>query len=201
MEECAEVESDGGSFSGAPIGSYILGKGEEPEITNEELARPFGVNAVGTTVCREFGTDGVFYGVITAHHRSKDIAQELYQVEYTDGDVEDLDGEEYNYAYALWLKEEGWNGEEYEPGATAINPKRKQNTKPINKKSSAVTAKSTQKKSKATAAQQKIAKLQEVVDLTAKSTIAGKHISQMDANGQSAVVSLLGKTAKKTKIK
>jgi hypothetical protein len=172
MEECAEVESDGGSFSGAPIGPYILGKGDEPEITNEELAQPFGVNAVGTTVCREFGTDGVFYGVITAYHRSKDIAQELYQVEYTDGDVEDLDAEEYNYAYALWQKEEGWNGEEYEPGATSINPKSRQNKKPINKKSSAVTAKSTQKKRKATAVQQKIVKLQEVVDLTTKSSIA-----------------------------
>ncbi len=36
MEECAEVESDGGSFSGAPIGPYILGKGEEPEIINDD---------------------------------------------------------------------------------------------------------------------------------------------------------------------
>ncbi len=34
-------------------------------------------------------------------------------------------------------------------------------------------------------------KLQEVVDLTAKGTIAGKHISQMNADGKSAVVSLL----------
>ncbi len=200
MEECAEVESDGGSFSGAPIGPYILGNGEEPEIINEELAQPFGVNAVGTTVCREFGTDGVFYGVITAYRRSKGIAQDLYQVEYTDGDVEDMDGKEYSYAYALWLKEEGWNGEEYEPDAAAVNPKRKQNTKPNNNKSSTVTATSTKKKRKATTAQQKMAKLQEVVDLTAKGTIAGKHISLMDADRKSAVVSLLTKTAKKTKI-
>ena len=29
-------------------------------------------------------------------------------MEYSDGDAEDLDIKEYNYAYALWLKEEGW---------------------------------------------------------------------------------------------
>ncbi len=57
------------SSTRAPIGPYILGKGEEPEIINEELAQPFGVNAVGTTICREFGTDGVFYGVIMAYRR------------------------------------------------------------------------------------------------------------------------------------
>ena len=71
MEECAEVESDGGSFSGAPIGPYKLGTADESAIVNEELAQQFGVNAVGTTVCREFGTDGVFYGVITAFRSSK----------------------------------------------------------------------------------------------------------------------------------
>ncbi len=27
---------------------------------------------------------------------------------YTDNDIEDLDEEEYNYAYYLWLQEEGW---------------------------------------------------------------------------------------------
>jgi hypothetical protein len=147
-EECAEVESDGGNFSGAPIWPYILGKGEPAEIINEELAQQFGVNAVGTTVCREFGTDGDFYGVITAYRRTKGDVEDLYQVEYTDGDVEDMDEQEYNYAYALWLKEEGWNGEEYEPDAAAVNPKRKQKTKPNNNKSSTVTATSTKRKKK-----------------------------------------------------
>ena len=47
----------------------------------------------------------------------------------------------------------------------------------------------------------KIAKLQEVVDLTAKTTIAGKHISAMDAEGKTAVVSMLSKTAKKNENK
>jgi hypothetical protein len=50
MEEYAEVESDGGSFSGATIGPYAFGKADEPAIVNEELTQPFGVNAIGTTV-------------------------------------------------------------------------------------------------------------------------------------------------------
>ncbi len=40
-----------------------------------------------------------------------------------------------------------------------------------------------------------------MADLTAKSTIAGKHINQMDADGKSAVVSLFCKTAKKNENK
>jgi hypothetical protein len=119
MEEYAEVESDGGSFCDATIGPYALGKADEPAIVNEELAQPFGVNAIRTTVCREFGSDGVFYGVISAFRSSKGT-QGLYQVEYNDDDVEDMNIEEYNYAYALWLKEEGWNVEEYEPDAKAV---------------------------------------------------------------------------------
>ena len=31
---------------------------------------------------------------------------------YTDGDQEDLDLEEYNFAYALWLQKEGWDADE-----------------------------------------------------------------------------------------
>ncbi len=38
----------------------------------------------------------------------------LYSVEYTDGDVEEMDHEEYNFAHALWLREEGWEVEEGE---------------------------------------------------------------------------------------
>jgi hypothetical protein len=119
QEQYADVASDGGSFSGSPIGPYKLGKDEESVIVNEELAQQFGVNAVGTTVCREFGSDGVFYGVITAFRSGKGNGEFLHQVEYTDGDVEDMDAEEYIYAHALYLKEEGWNVEEAEADATA----------------------------------------------------------------------------------
>jgi hypothetical protein len=100
-------------------------------IVSEELAQPFGVNAIGTTVCREFGTDGVFYGVISAFHTVTG-KEDLYTVEYNDGDVEDLDLEEYNYAYALWLKEEGWQVDEAEPNAVyktgASSTKKKKDT-------------------------------------------------------------------------
>ena len=36
----------------------------------------------------------------------------LYRVEYSDGDVEDMDQEEYNFAYAARLMSEGWVVEE-----------------------------------------------------------------------------------------
>ncbi len=168
---------------------------------NEELAQQFGVNAVGTTVCREFGSDGVFYGVITAFRSGKSDGEDLYQVKYNDGDVEDMDAEEYNYAYALYLREEGWNVEEAEAdaAASAANTKKKKKARKTN--APTLSSKPIKKKTKATAAELKIAKLQEVVDLTAKSTIAGKHISQMDAVGKDAVVSLLGKTANEKKRK
>ncbi len=69
--EPVDVESDGGSFSRAAIGPYTLGKAKESVIVNEELAQKFGLEAIGITVCREFGTNGVFYGVITAVHVQK----------------------------------------------------------------------------------------------------------------------------------
>ena len=140
--EPADVESDGGSFSRAAIGPYTLGKAKESVIVNEELAQKFGLEAIGTTVCREFGTDGVFYGVITAVHVQKG-EEVLYQVEYSDGDVEDMDLQEYNYAYALWLKEEGWNGEEYAPNVEgeATTKKRVPKKKKTNDESEATTKK------------------------------------------------------------
>ncbi len=61
-------------------------------------------------MCRDFGTDGIFYGTINAFRREG--SDDLYTVRYTDGDQEDLDLEEYNFAYALWLTEEGWHAEE-----------------------------------------------------------------------------------------
>jgi hypothetical protein len=80
-------------------------------VVSEKLAQKFGVNAIGEFVCRDFGPDGIFQGRITACHLD---AQKhgLYTVQYTDNDVEDLDDEEYNYAYSLWLQEEGWEAED-----------------------------------------------------------------------------------------
>jgi hypothetical protein len=53
------------------------------------------------------------------------------------------------------------------------------------------------KNARGKAAVNKRAKLKEVVDLTSKDTIAGKHISVMDASDIEAVVTVLHKTAKK----
>ncbi len=75
-----------------------------------DLAQNFGLLAIGETVCREFGEDGIFYGLVTAYRKSGQGG--IYTVQYTDGDLEDMDLEEYNFAYALWLKEEGWDIEE-----------------------------------------------------------------------------------------
>jgi hypothetical protein len=110
----ADVESDGGSFSGAPLPRPKSTR-KRKEVTkistpNLDLAQKFGVLAVGEAVCRDFGADGIFYGTINAYRRES--TGELYTVRYSDGDQEDLDTEEYNFAYALWLSEEGWNAEE-----------------------------------------------------------------------------------------
>jgi hypothetical protein len=67
--------------------------------------------AIGEAVARDFGEDGIFYGVVTAYRKSGDSG--LYTITYTDGVVEDMDLEEYNnYRYAFWLREEGWQAEE-----------------------------------------------------------------------------------------
>ena len=68
----------------------------------------FGVNAIGKHVARDFGEDGIFTGTITRFTRGKNGVEDLYQVTYTDGDVEDMDVPEYNFGYALHLQNEGW---------------------------------------------------------------------------------------------
>ncbi len=62
------------------------------EIKSTELGQKFGVLAIGEAVCRDFGTDGIFYGTINAFRREG--FDDLYTVRYTDGDQEDLDLEE-----------------------------------------------------------------------------------------------------------
>ncbi len=77
------------------------------QIKSTELGQKFGVLAIGEAVCRDFGADN---GTINAFRREG--SDDLYTVRYTDGDQEDLDLEEYNFAYSLWLTEEGWEAEE-----------------------------------------------------------------------------------------
>ena len=66
------------------------------------MAQRNGLEAIGAVVGRHFGADGYFEG------------GSLYRVKYTDGDHEDLDQEEYKYAYSLHLKREVWTPMEVE---------------------------------------------------------------------------------------
>ena len=71
------------------------------------LEQLFGVNAVGAMVAREFGDGIIYHGTITS--LGKDGEADLYRVEYDDGDAEDMDRDEYNFAYALELSDkDGW---------------------------------------------------------------------------------------------
>ena len=76
------------------------------------LEQQFGVNAVGAMVAREFGDGIIYHGAITSFTRGKDGGSDLYRVEYDDGDAEDMDRDEYNFAYALELSDQGWVVEE-----------------------------------------------------------------------------------------
>ena len=69
---------------------------------SEDPRPPFGDGAVGARVAREFGNLGVFTGTVTSvkHGKSKRVGT-LYHVTYDDGDAEDLDADEFQYAFEL----------------------------------------------------------------------------------------------------
>jgi hypothetical protein len=99
-----------------------------------------------------------------------------------------MDLEEYNYAYALFLREEGWHAEdvdlEMDPEPNTLPPKTKNTKKPTEN----VTA-------------LKRAKLHDIVDLTSMPCIAGKHLQDMDANEKTTVVDKLTKAVKRNENK
>ena len=66
-----------------------------------------GLEAIGALVERDFGGDGVFVGTVVGFSDEKGVGK-LYRVQYSDGDVEGLDQEEYNFAYAKKMKSDGW---------------------------------------------------------------------------------------------
>ena len=72
------------------------------------MAQPNGLEAVGFDVCRDFGQDGFFEGTVVGFEFDAQ-GDSLYCIKYTDGDKEDLDQEEFNYAYALHMKRQGWD--------------------------------------------------------------------------------------------
>ena len=78
-----------------------------------------GLEAIGAFVARDFGEDGVYVGTVVS---CSGIGRDrLYRVKYSDGDQEDLDQEEYNYAYALKLQRDGWELEEADVGGGTEN--------------------------------------------------------------------------------
>ncbi len=93
----------------------------------------------------------------------------LYTVQYTDT-------EEYNYAYEMWLRESGWEPEDLEVPTAAAPTVLKKPTK-LSK-----------------AARDRI---EEVIDLTAASTIAGKHNESMTEIARCAVIERAEKNHRK----
>ena len=158
-------------------------------VKNTELSQKFGVLAIGETVCREFGFDGIFYGTINAFRREDDA--DLYTVRYTDGDQEDMDLEEYNFAYALWLQQEGWDIDE-DDGIEDDGSEGKEedycDEVPLVEEVKLIKKSSAARKTKA--------KLEEVINGTCKKSVAGKHIAIMSAAERDDVVTKLTKTAK-----
>ncbi len=108
----------------------------------------FGNHALGAAVIRQFPDEGNFAGTIVAFRKMASTS--IYTVQYADGDVEDFKGNEYNDAYELWLRESGWL-----PAAVDVKPT------------------SLLKSTKITKASR--ARIEAVIDLTAASSIAGKH--------------------------
>ena len=73
---------------------------------------------MGEEVARDFGEEhgGIFYGKVASVTGDRRV---LYRVEYTDGDQEDLDEEQYAYAHSLAFKEK----EEAEGGDSTYDPR------------------------------------------------------------------------------
>ena len=64
---------------------------------------PLGDGAVGGKVARDFGDLGVFHGTVrrVKHGKTKGNGT-LYHIIYDDGDSEDLDEGEFQYAFELY---------------------------------------------------------------------------------------------------
>ncbi len=137
-----------------------------------------GAWSIGQSVTRNFGEEGLFTGTITAYRRDGD--NDIYELEYEDGDREELASEEYQSGRALWMKHSGC---EPQKSAAPCDSKPGTKTKPT-------------KLSKA--ARDRIGA---VIDLTAASTIAGKHLKNMSDSLKESVIDTAVKNHKKWKIK
>ena len=83
----------------------------------DENAQSFWVAAVEALVKKEFADGQAYSGTITKFVKATKEEPGLYHVLYEDGDEEDWDREEYNYGYALHLRDESRNVEELGDGS------------------------------------------------------------------------------------
>jgi hypothetical protein len=70
--------------------------------TNEKMSPKLGLLGIGTEVMKQFDA-GLFVGTVQSYNRK----DSLYKIKYSDGDMEDMDEEEYVYAYQLALANGG----------------------------------------------------------------------------------------------
>ena len=73
---------------------------ERPIVQTLNKDQPkFGLLSIGTEVMKQFES-GLFIGTVKGYFKKED----LYKIEYSDGDIEDYDKAEYIYAYQLALE-------------------------------------------------------------------------------------------------
>ncbi len=118
--------------------------------------------------------EGIFSGTVSAFR--KEGLDDVYAIEYEDDDVEEIGHAEYTCGYEQWLRQSGGVPDDVTLTTDTKPPARKQKT-PLSK-----------------AARERLA---EVIDLTAASTIAGKHLKTMSASLKSAVIETAEKSHKK----
>ena len=88
MEDNHETDIDQDSDDDRPITQTLLR--DQPN---------FGLLSIGTEVMKQFET-GLFLGTVKGYFKKED----LYKIEYSDGDIEDFNKEEYIRAYQLGLE-------------------------------------------------------------------------------------------------
>ncbi len=133
-----------------------------------------GAWAIGQSVSRDFGAEGLFTGRVRAYR--KDGETDLYELEYEDGDREEVETEEYKLGRALWIQEWGCEPEKI-AGLCVSKPGTHQKATKLSKAARV--------------------RIEEVIDLTAASTIAGKHLKNMSDSLKESIIDTAVKNHKK----
>ncbi len=95
-EKTKHADSEGNKETGTGAES----EDDMPIVQTLNKAQPkFGLLSIGTEVMKQFESD-LFVGTVKAYVKKED----LYKIEYSDGDREEYDKEEFIYAYQLALE-------------------------------------------------------------------------------------------------